>query len=162
MGWEVKSLREGRAQLKESYVIVDRGELFLFGAHFSPLVSASTHVSTDPVRTRKLLLHRHEISHLIGSVERSGYTIVPLSLYWNKGRAKLRLEAAAFSEMAEHVKDDPGFRVPEIDWARTGRDCVTMEWIDGIKMSDVEGLRASHHDLDKIAANLIQSFLRHK
>ena len=73
----------------------------------------------------------------------------------------LRLEAAALSEIGENTKDDPGFRVPTVDWERTGRDVLTMEWIDGIKMSDVEGLRAAGHDLIKLAATLIQSFLRH-
>jgi len=73
----------------------------------------------------------------------------------------LRLEAAALSEIGENTRDDPGFRVPHVDWERTGRDVLTMEWVDGIKMSDVEGLRAAGHDLPKIAANLIQSFLRH-
>ncbi|KPF53002.1 2-polyprenylphenol 6-hydroxylase [Rhizobium sp. AAP116] len=73
----------------------------------------------------------------------------------------LRLEAAALSEIAENTKDDPGFRVPEVDWERTGRDVVTMEWIDGVKMSDVEGLRAAGHDLNALADTLIQSFLRH-
>jgi ubiquinone biosynthesis protein len=73
----------------------------------------------------------------------------------------LRLEAAALSELGENTKDDPGFRVPKVDWERTGRDVVTMEWIDGIKMSDVEGLRNAGHDLDKLADTLIQSFLRH-
>ena len=73
----------------------------------------------------------------------------------------LRLEAAALSEIAENTKDDPGFRVPKVDWERTGRDVVTMEWIDGIKMSDIEGLRAAGHDLDALADTLIQSFLRH-
>lgn len=73
----------------------------------------------------------------------------------------LRLEAAAFSEMAENTADDPGFRVPSIDWERTGRDCVTMEWIDGVKMSDVAGLAAAGHDLEALAATLVQSFLRH-
>lgn len=93
-GWEVKSLRAGRAQLKESYVIVRDGEIFLFGAHFSPLLSASTHVRPDPTRTRKLLLHRSEISRLIGAVERRGYTLVPVSLYWKRGRAKLKIALA--------------------------------------------------------------------
>ncbi|HCX86529.1 MAG TPA: SsrA-binding protein [Gammaproteobacteria bacterium] len=93
-GWEVKSLREGRAQLKESYVIIRAGELFLFGAHFSPLPAASSHISPDPTRSRKLLLHTNEISKLIGAVERKGYTLVPLSLYWKKGRAKLRIALA--------------------------------------------------------------------
>lgn len=93
-GWEVKSLREGRAQLKESYVIVRNGEVFLFGAHFSPLASASTHVNPDPTRTRKLLLHSGEISKLIGAVDRKGYTLIPLSLYWKRGRAKLEIGLA--------------------------------------------------------------------
>ncbi|HVK91085.1 MAG TPA: 2-polyprenylphenol 6-hydroxylase [Mycoplana sp.] len=73
----------------------------------------------------------------------------------------LRLEAAAISELAENTKDDPGFRVPEVDWERTGRDVVTMEWIDGVKMSDLDGLRAAGHDLNALADTLIQSFLRH-
>lgn len=93
-GWEAKSLRAGRAQLKESYVLIKGGELFLIGAHFSPLTSTSTHVHADPVRSRKLLLHRKEISQLIGSVERKGYTLVPLTLYWKKGRAKLKIALA--------------------------------------------------------------------
>src|SRR6266849_716233 len=94
MGWEVKSLRDGRAQLKESYVIIQKGEIFLFGAHISPLVSASTHVHPDPTRTRKLLLHQEEINKLIGAVERKGYTLIPLSLYWKKGKAKLEIGLA--------------------------------------------------------------------
>jgi len=93
-GWEVKSLRAGRANIKESYVIVRDGELFLFGAHFSPLTSASTHVNADPIRTRKLLMHRSEIDRLIGAVERRGYTLIPLALFWKQGRAKLRLALA--------------------------------------------------------------------
>ena len=93
-GWEVKSLRAGRAQLKEAYVYVKNGEAFLFGAHFSPLTSASTHVHPDPTRTRKLLLHRHQLDHLVGSVERRGYTIVPLQMYWKVGRAKLEIGLA--------------------------------------------------------------------
>ena len=94
LGWEVKSLRAGRAQLKEAYVIVRGGEVFLFGAHIAPLPSASTHVQADPTRTRKLLLHAEEIASLIGAVERRGYTIVPLSLYWTHGRAKLEIGLA--------------------------------------------------------------------
>ncbi len=93
-GWEVKSLRAGRAQLKESYVVILRGELFLIGAHFSPLISVSTHITPDPVRSRKLLLHKKEISRLIGAVERAGYTIVPLSMYWMRGRAKAKIALA--------------------------------------------------------------------
>jgi SsrA-binding protein len=93
-GWEVKSLRAGRAQLKESYVILKGGEAWLLGAHLSALSSASTHVMPDPLRTRKLLLHAREISNLIGHVERKGYTLVPLALYWKKGRAKLEIGLA--------------------------------------------------------------------
>jgi len=93
-GWEVKSLRDGRAQLKESYVVLKNGEAFLLGAHISPLLSASTHIHPDPLRTRKLLLHARELSRLIGHVERKGYTLIPLSLYWKKGRAKLEIGLA--------------------------------------------------------------------
>jgi SsrA-binding protein len=103
-GWEVKSLRAGRAQLKESYVYVKNGEAFLFGAHFSPLTSASTHVHTDPTRTRKLLLHRHQLDHLVGAVERRGYTLVPLTLYWKSGRAKLEVGLAKGKK--QHDKRD--------------------------------------------------------
>ncbi len=88
-GWEVKSLRAGRAQLTEAYVHLKNGEAWLIGAHFSPLTSASTHVRTDPTRTRKLLLHRRELDRLVGAVERKGYTLVPLNLHWTRGRAKL-------------------------------------------------------------------------
>lgn len=93
-GWEVKSLRAGHAQLKEGYVSVKDGEVFLVGAHIAPLPSASTHVLADPRRIRKLLLHQYEIRKLIGAVERRGYTLVPLALYWKKGRAKLELALA--------------------------------------------------------------------
>src|ERR1700751_2510238 len=81
-GWEVKAMRAGRAQLTEAYVFVRGVEAFLFGAHISPLTAASSHVVADPVRTRKLLLHRSELSGLVGAVERKGYTLVPLELYW--------------------------------------------------------------------------------
>jgi SsrA-binding protein len=93
-GWEVKSLRAGRVQLKESYVKILRAEAFLLGAHVSPLPTASTHVSPDPVRTRKLLLQRSEINRLIGLTERAGYTLVPTALYWKRGRAKLEIGLA--------------------------------------------------------------------
>lgn len=93
-GWEVKSLRAGRVQMNESYAFVRDGQLWLFGAHISPLASASTHVKPDPTRTRRLLLHRSEINRLIGAVERKGYALVPLSLYWKRGRAKLELGLA--------------------------------------------------------------------
>ena len=93
-GWEVKSLRDGRANLKEGYAVIRDGEAWLVGANFSPMPSASTHVVPDPVRSRKLLLTRRELNRLIGSVEREGYTLVPLSLYWKNGRAKLALGLA--------------------------------------------------------------------
>ena len=93
-GWEVKAMRAGRAQLAEAYVYLRAGEAFLIGAHLSPLRSTSTHVTADPVRTRKLLLRRSELQSLIGSVERRGYTLVPLELYWKAGRAKLSVGLA--------------------------------------------------------------------
>lgn len=93
-GWEVKSLRAGRVQLKESYVIIRGNELYLFGAHMTPLSSASTHIKADPTRSRKLLMHRQEIDRLIGAVERKGYTLVPLSLYWKQGKAKIKIALA--------------------------------------------------------------------
>ena len=93
-GWEVKSLRARQAQLTESYVHVRDGEAWLFGAHISPLNTASTHVRTDPTRTRKLLLHRLELDRLIGAVERKGYTLIPLNLHWTHGRAKLDIGLA--------------------------------------------------------------------
>jgi len=93
-GWEVKSLRAGAAQLKESYVTIRNHELFLFGAHFSPLNTVSTHFKPDPIRTRKLLLNRIEIDKLKGAVERRGYTLVPLSLYWKRGNVKLQIALA--------------------------------------------------------------------
>ena len=93
-GWEVKSLREGRVQLKESYVIIQNNEAWLLGAHISPLASASTHIQPDPIRTRKLLLHRRELDKLIGAIDRRGYTLVPTAMYWKKGKAKLEIGLA--------------------------------------------------------------------
>jgi len=93
-GWEVKSLRAGRVQIKESYVKILHGEAFLIGAHISPLPTASTHVSPDPTRTRKLLLNRSELNKLIGQTERAGYTLVPTAMYWKRGRAKLEIGLA--------------------------------------------------------------------
>lgn len=93
-GWEVKSLRDGRAQISEAYVLLREGEAWLLGSHITPLATASTHIHPDPTRTRKLLLHRRELSRLIGAVERKGYTLVPLSLYWKHGRAKIDIGLA--------------------------------------------------------------------
>jgi len=93
-GWEVKSLREKNLQLKESYVQVKNGELSIIGAHIAPLNTASTHIKPNATRTRKLLAHRREIDKLMGMVERKGYTLVALSAYWSRGRAKLKLGVA--------------------------------------------------------------------
>ena len=93
-GWEVKSMRAGRVQLKEAYVFLKNGEAFLYGAHVSALPTASTHVIPDPIRTRKLLLNRSELNGLVGAVDRKGYTLVPLELYWKAGKAKLRIGLA--------------------------------------------------------------------
>jgi SsrA-binding protein len=93
-GWEVKAIRAGRAQLKEAYVVVSNGEVFLIGAHISPLPTASTHVQPDPTRTRKLLLNASEISKLIGAVERAGYTLVPINLHYARRRIKLEIGLA--------------------------------------------------------------------
>jgi SsrA-binding protein len=93
-GWEVKAIRAGRAQLKEAYVIVRNNEIFLIGCHISPLLSASTHLQPDPVRTRKLLLHTEEINRLVGSVERAGYTLLPLDMHYTRGRVKLEIGLA--------------------------------------------------------------------
>ena len=93
-GWEAKAIRAGRVQLKEAYVIVTKGEIFLFGAHISPLLSASSHITPQNVRTRKLLLHAEEIKKLISKVDRSGYTLVPLNLHYLKGRIKCEIGLA--------------------------------------------------------------------
>jgi SsrA-binding protein len=101
-GWEVKAMRAGRAQLAEAYVYIRGGEAQLIGAHLSPLKTTSTHKPADPVRARKLLLHRKELDRLIGAVERRGYTIVPLELYWKAGRAKVQIGLA--KGKAQHDK----------------------------------------------------------
>jgi SsrA-binding protein len=93
-GWEVKAIRAGRAQIQEAYVIIRDGELWLLGAHISPLLAASTHIRPDPVRTRKLLMRGAEISKLIGKVVRAGYTLVPLDMHYLKGRIKLAVGLA--------------------------------------------------------------------
>ena len=93
-GWEVKSIRAGRAQLNEAYVVIRGGELFLLNGHISPLPTASTHINPDPTRTRKLLLNADEIRKLIGKVERAGYALVPLDLHYSKGRIKLEIGLA--------------------------------------------------------------------
>ncbi len=93
-GWEVKAIRAGRANIKESYVVVRNGELFIFGMHIMPLAEASTHIKPDPLRTRKLLLHASQINRLIGKVERAGYALIPLDLHFLKGRVKAEVGLA--------------------------------------------------------------------
>ena len=93
-GWEVKAIRAGRANIKEAYVLIRDGEIFIFGMHITPLSAASTHIHPDPVRTRKLLLHSNQIDRLIGQVERAGYTLVPLDLHYAKGRVKASIGLA--------------------------------------------------------------------
>ena len=112
-GWEVKSLRAGRINIGEAYAIVKNGEIFLFGASIVPLISASTHVVADDRRTRKLLLNRSEIDKLIGAIERKGYTLIPMALYWKKNRVKVDLGLARGKQ--EHDKRDTE---KERDWNR--------------------------------------------
>jgi len=112
-GWEVKSLRAGRINLGDAYAIVKNGEIFLFGASIVPLISASTHVVADDRRTRKLLLNRAEIDKLVGAIERKGYTLVPLALYWKQNRVKGDLGVARGKQ--EHDKRDTE---KERDWNR--------------------------------------------
>lgn len=112
-GWEVKAIRAGRANLKESYVIVRKGEVFLFGSHISALQSASTHVTPDPVRTRKLLLKADEIKKLIGKVERAGYTLVPINLHYSKGRIKCEIGLAKGKKQHDKRESDK-----QRDWQR--------------------------------------------
>lgn len=112
-GWEVKSLRAGKINLTEGYITVKNGEAFLFGATISPLPTASTHIKPDPMRTRKLLLHREELNRLIGQVERKGYTLVPTAMYWKRGRAKLEIGLAKGKKLHDKRADSK-----ERDWQR--------------------------------------------
>ncbi len=112
-GWEVKSMRAGRVQLKESYVNIHQGELYLYGAHITPLSTASTHKPANPVRPRKLLMKRYEINRLIGQVERAGYTLAPLNLYWARGRAKLKIGLAKGKK-----QHDKRATIKDRDWKR--------------------------------------------
>jgi len=112
-GWEVKSLRDGKAQITESYVTLRDGEAWLLGSHITPLKTASTHVDPNPTRPRKLLLNRRELDRLTGLVERKGYTLVALELYWNKGRAKLSIGVARGKK-----QHDKRATEKERDWQR--------------------------------------------
>ncbi len=93
-GWEVKSVRDGRVQMTDTYVMVKDNEIYWLGGQITALLSASTHVNPEPTRARKLLLNRREIDKLIGAIDRKGYTLVPLKMYWSKGRAKLEIGLA--------------------------------------------------------------------
>jgi SsrA-binding protein len=112
-GWEVKSLREGKVQLTDGYVVIREGELFVIGCQINPLKSASTHVNPDSVRTKKLLLHKEQIRRLIGKIEQKGYTLVPLNLHWKAG--KVKCEIALAKGKAEHDKRDT---IKDRDWQR--------------------------------------------
>lgn len=103
-GWEVKSLREGKVQLTDGYIVIRNGELFIIGLQINPLHTASTHVSPDKLRTRKLLMHKAEIERLAGKVEQKGYTLVPINLHWKTGKVKVDLALA--KGKAEHDKRD--------------------------------------------------------
>jgi SsrA-binding protein len=112
-GWEVKAIRAGRAQIAEAYVIVKENALWLLGSHISPLPTASTHISPDPVRTRKLLLSADEIRRLVGKVEQRGYTLIPLDLHYTKGRIKLQIALAKGK-----LKHDKRASEREKEWQR--------------------------------------------
>ena len=112
-GWEVKSLRAGKVQMVESYVLLKNGEAFLFGCLITPLQTASTHIQPDPRRTRKLLLHQHEVDRLIGAVDRKGYSIIPTAMYWSKGRAKLEIALAKGKKEHDRRAD-----IKDRDWKR--------------------------------------------
>lgn len=112
-GWEVKAIRAARVQIKEAYVVLRRGEVFIIGMHISALQTASTHIKTDPTRTRKLLLHAAEINKLIGKVERAGFTLVPLDLHYKKGRIKLEIGLAKGKKQHDKREDEK-----KKDWER--------------------------------------------
>lgn len=112
-GWEVKSLRAGRVQLRDSYVLLKNNEAYLLGAHITPLPTASTHISPDSQRTRKLLLNRQELNKLIGAVERKGYSLIPTAMYWKKGRAKLEIALAKGKKQHDKRASEK-----ERDWQR--------------------------------------------
>jgi len=112
-GWEVKAIRDNRANIKEAYVIIQRGEIYLIGCHVTPLGSASTHVRPDSIRTRKLLLHNEEIAKLIGKVERAGYTLVPLDLHFKAGRIKVEIGLAKGKKQYDKREAEK-----ERDWER--------------------------------------------
>ena len=112
-GWEVKSIRDGRVQMTDTYVMVKGNEIFWLGGQITALLSASTHVNPEPTRPRKLLLHKHEIDRLIGAVERKGYTLVPLKMYWSKGHVKMEIGLAKGKQLHDKRADEK-----DKDWNR--------------------------------------------
>jgi SsrA-binding protein len=115
-GWEVKALREGKAQLTDGYVVIRDGELFLIGCQINPLKTASTHVTPEAARTKKLLMHKDQILRLIGKVEQKGHTLVPIQLYWKDGRAKVEIALAkgkATHDKRDTIKEREGKREVE-------------------------------------------------
>mgnify|MGYP001096211345 FL=1 len=120
-GWEVKAIRAGRMNIKESYVIIKSGEIYLIGMHITPLSTASTHVVADPTRTRKLLLHNREIMKLIGKVERAGYTLVPIDLHFTRGRIKLEIGLAKGKKLHDKRQDEH-----EKDWKREAQRAMKV------------------------------------
>jgi len=113
LGWEVKSLRDKRVNITDTYVMIQKGEAYLVGANITPLPTASTHITPEPTRARKLLLHRLELDKLIGQVERKGFTLVPMKLYWKKGRAKLEIGIGKGKKLHDKRAD-----LKERDWQR--------------------------------------------
>lgn len=113
-GWEVKSIRAGRVQLKEAYIIIRNNELYLIGSHISALPTASTHINPDPLRTRKLLLHEEQIKRLIGKVERAGHTLVPLDMHYKAGRIKLEIGLAKGKKQYDKRESEK-----QKEWERT-------------------------------------------
>ena len=116
-GWEVKSLRSGKVQIQDSYILLKNGEAYLFGALINPLPTASTHIHPDSQRNRKLLLHRHQLNKLIGAVERKGYTLIPTAMYWKGGKAKLEI-ALAHGKKAHDKRETEKERDWNIEKAR--------------------------------------------
>lgn len=112
-GWEVKSLRAGKVQIRDSYILLKDKEAYLFGALITPLPTASTHITPDPQRNRKLLLHKRELNKLYGAVERKGYSIIPTAMYWKKGRAKLEIGLAKGKKSYDKRRDER-----DRDWNR--------------------------------------------
>ena len=112
-GWEVKALREGRVQFADSYVLLKDNEAWLFGCQINPLPTVSTHVTPDPVRTRKLLLHRREIDRLVGAVDRRGYTVIPTAMYWSRGKVKVEVGMARGKQQHDKRKTQK-----DRDWER--------------------------------------------